>query len=54
MTYATLQTDVATYLHRNDLTALIPAFVERAEAVLFRELQVKDLATSVAGTTTGE
>ena len=54
MTYATLQTDVATYLHRSDLTALIPTFVERAEAVLFRELQVKDLATSVAGTTTGE
>lgn len=54
MTYATLQTDVATYLHRSDLTALLPTFIERAEAYLFRELQVKDLATSVAGTTTGE
>lgn len=54
MTYATLQTDVAAYLHRSDLTALLPTFIERAEAYLFRELQVKDLATSIAGTTTGE
>lgn len=55
MTYAALKTDVATYLHRSDLTALIPAFVERAEAYLFRELQqIKDLAASATGTTTGE
>lgn len=54
MTYATLQTDVATYLHRSDLTALMPTFIARAEASLFRELQLKDLATSVTGTTTGE
>lgn len=54
MTYATLQTDVADYLHRTDLTAKMPAFVTLAEAYLFRELQVKDMALSVAGTTTGE
>lgn len=54
MTYSTLQTDVAEYLHRTDLTTLMPTFVRRAEAYLFRELNVKDLATSVAGTTTGE
>lgn len=53
-TYATLQTDVASYLHRSDLTSLMPTFVERAESVLFRELQPKDLATTVQGTTTGE
>lgn len=54
MTYATLQTDVADYLHRADLTAKLPAFVTLAEAALFRELQIKDMALSVAGSTTGE
>ena len=54
MNYATLQTDVASYLHRTDLTAFLPGFVERAEAFLFRELPIKDLTTKVAGTTTGE
>jgi hypothetical protein len=54
MTYATLQADIADYLHRTDLTALLPSFISRAEAFLFRELQVKDMGVSVAGTTTGE
>jgi hypothetical protein len=54
MTYSTLQADVADYLHRADLTAKLPAFVALAEAYLFRELQIKDMALSVAGTTTGE
>ena len=54
MTYATLQADVADYLHRGDLTAKMPTFVTLAEAYLFRELQVKDMALSVPGTTTGE
>jgi hypothetical protein len=54
MTYATLQSDIADYLHRGDLNTLLPSFISRAEAYLFRELQVKDLGVSVAGTTTGE
>lgn len=54
MNYATLQTDVAAYMHRTDMTALMPTFVRQAEAFLFRELQVKDMATTVAGTTVGE
>lgn len=52
MTYATLQTDVADYLHRDDLTAKMPTFVAQAEAMLFRELNLKNLETSVTGTTT--
>lgn len=54
MTYATLQVDVADYLHRSDLTLKLPGFIALAEAALFRELNLKDLALSVTGTTTGQ
>lgn len=54
MTYATLKTDVADYLHRSDLTDKMAGFIATAESSLFRELQIKDLAVSVTGTTTGE
>jgi len=54
MTYSELKTAIADYLHRTDLTTQIPQFIERAEAALFREINVKDLRISVAGTTTGE
>lgn len=53
MTYATLQTDIADNLHRTDLTTKIPGFISRAEAFMFRELNVRDLETSTTGTTTG-
>lgn len=54
MTYATLKTDVAAQLNRTDLTAKIPGFISRAEAMLFRELQVRELQVSVTGTTTDD
>jgi hypothetical protein len=54
MTYATLQTGVADYLHRTDLTSKMPTFVTLAESVLFRELSIRDMAVSVDLTTTGE
>lgn len=54
MSYASLQTGVADYLHRSDLTAKLPTFVALAEAVLFRELSIRDMAVSVDLTTTGE
>lgn len=54
MNYSELKTAIADFLHRTDLTARIPQFIERAEAALFREINVKDLRISVAGTTTGE
>ena len=50
-TYATLQTDIADYLHRTDLTAQIPGFIARAESAMFRELNVKDIQTMVDDTT---
>lgn len=53
MTYTTLKADVDAYLHRGaDLTAKVPSFIATAEAMLFRELNVKELQVSVAGTTT--
>lgn len=54
MTYATLQTDIAARLNRTDLTAKIPGFIATAEAMLFRELQIRELQTSVDGTTTDD
>lgn len=54
MSYATLQTGVADYLHRTDLTTQLPSFVTLAEAVLFRELSIRDMAVSTDLTTTGE
>jgi len=50
-TYVSLQADIADYLHRDTLTAKIPGFIALAEAYLFRELNVKELQTSVAGVT---
>jgi len=52
MNYTTLQSNVADFLHRTDLTAKIPTFIELAEAYLFRELHIKELQISVDGTTT--
>ena len=53
MNYATLQTEIANYLNRTDLTAQIPTFIGLAESYLFRELHIKELETSVAGSTVG-
>lgn len=50
-TYAILQTDIAEYFHKTNLTATIPKFISLAESYLFRELNVRELQISVAGTT---
>jgi hypothetical protein len=52
MNYTTLQTQVASYLHRTDLASQIPTFIELAEAYMFRELHIKEMQVSVTGTTT--
>jgi hypothetical protein len=51
MNYTTLKSGIADYLHRDNLTAQIPGFIELAESYLFRELNVQELQVSVAGTT---
>lgn len=50
-TYAILQTDIADYIHRTNLTATIPKFISLAESYIFREMNVRELQISVAGTT---
>ena len=52
-TYTILKAAIADNLHRTDLTSVIPDFISRAEAFMFRELNVRDLETSTTGTTTG-
>lgn len=51
MNYAELQTEVANYLHRTDLGGQIPTFIATAEAMMFRELNIKVMEASVTGTT---
>lgn len=51
-TYSELQTAVATWLHRNDLTAVIPDFITLAEAKFNRLLRVRDMEDAISGTIT--
>ena len=48
-TYTTLQTDIATWARRSDLTALIPSFIALAENEIFRAhvtpLRVREMET---------
>lgn len=53
MTYTELKTNIAAWLHRTDLTDKIDTFIDLAEAVLFRELNVAELETTDTGTTSG-
>lgn len=53
MTYTTLQTDIAGYLHRADLTTQIPGFISLAESSMLRELGLREVETSVTGVTAG-
>ena len=39
--YATLQTEVADFLHRTDLTSAIPTFIQLAETKLNRILRLR-------------
>lgn len=55
-TYSELQTAVANWLHRSDLTALIPDFIALAEArmngdLTARSMEVRTTLTCVPGTT---
>jgi hypothetical protein len=52
MNYASLQTTVAAWMHRNDLAAQIPTFIEMAEARFNRELRLADMEAEDTGTAT--
>lgn len=46
--YATLQTAVADYLARSDLTAFVPNFIQAAEMTLFRDLRIRAMETALS------
>lgn len=46
MTYTELKTQVADWLNRTDLTAVIPSFVSLAEKALARRLRVRQMLTA--------
>lgn len=50
MTYTELQARADSYMHRTDLTTLWPAFIETAEATLFREVDLREMEVSTTGT----
>lgn len=47
--YATLQTEVASWMHRDDLTIVIPEMIALAEERIMRELRAPELETSFSG-----
>lgn len=51
--YSSLQSAVASYLHRNDLTAVIPDFISLAEARLNRRLRIRAMENRATGTASG-
>ena len=52
MTFAELKSQIALYMNRTDLTTQIPQFIALAEFVLARELNLREMETSVTGTAT--
>lgn len=50
MTYLQLLADVAEWMHRTDLTAVIPRFVELAEEKMNRQLRVRAMEVSLPET----
>lgn len=53
-TYATLKSDVAGWLLRDDLTAAIPSFVRLAEAAIRRDLRIRAMLKTSTLTLTGQ
>jgi hypothetical protein len=51
--YSALQTTVASYLGRSDLTAMIPTFITLAETRLQRELRTRPMLKSATANMTG-
>ena len=51
-TYSELQSEIASYLARTDLTAQIPNFIQKAEFRLRRDLRIRQMLKVVTTTTT--
>lgn len=54
MNYTEIKAAVASYFHRTDISAAAITCIALAEASLSRELDLRELETSEAGTTTGD
>lgn len=48
--YATLQTTIADWLKRDDLTTQIPDFIKFGELRIYREMRVRPMETALSGT----
>jgi len=53
LNYADLQTTIASYLARSDLTVQIPDFIQLAEVRLRRDLRIRQMLKSAVTSTTG-
>jgi len=53
-TYATLKSDIAGWLLRDDLTAAIPSFVRLAEAAIRRDLRIRQMLRTSTMTLTAQ
>lgn len=49
-TYAELQTSIGNWLHRSDLTSMIPDFIALGEDRIYRSLRHKDMETALDAT----
>ena len=49
--YSTLKTSIASYLHRSDLTAMIPEFIADAESRIADDLRIRAMEAAFTGTT---
>ncbi len=52
-TYAQLKTAVASWLHRSDLTTLIPDFISLCAADIARDVRVREMEQSATGSLSG-
>lgn len=49
--YATLQSSIASFLHRSDLTSIIPEFIADAETRIYNELRIRAMEAAYTGST---
>lgn len=49
--YATLKTSIANFVHRDDLTDLIPEFIADAENRIYNDLRIRAMEAAYSGTT---
>lgn len=51
--YSELKTSIANFLHRDDLTSLIPEFIVDGETKIYNDLRIKAMETAFTATVSG-